>query len=223
MLADTIVARALASAGLSYGDPVKRPLYKDAILPTDKEPQRDGMARTMISCMLFIRGTLALDEVDGMAHYGNGVIDVLRAPYANHITHIDTLLTNLAVQRGLHRDSHDQEAMRELVKPAGMIVIGAGGSLPPAGSKERVAHVSAWGGVAHGIIVTDVKTIGGKTIVEHVAGGQIDPLNLDPIKGPRCTKIERGEDELIQRASGLWLGNRKLNWGMDLGALPVMV
>lgn len=221
MLADTIVARALASDGLSYGDPVKRLPYKVAILPTDKEPQRDGMARTMISCMLFIRGTLAQDEVDGTIFYGNGRIDALRAPYANHVSHIDTLLSSLAVQRGLQRTFHDQEALRALLKPGAMLVHGAGGSLPPAGSQERINHISAWGGIAHGFIVTDVKTVSGEIVVTSMDGGQIDPLNINPPHGARCTKIHSNERVLVERKSGLWLGDKKLNWGMDLGALPL--
>lgn len=216
-LDDTLVARALETQGLSYGDPVTRVDYRDHLFWWDTPKNRDAFARTMSSCLVHVRGILGRDEVDGRISWGNGIIDCLRTPYANFVSHIETLLLALARQRNLLVTHQDQAAIRSILRPGGMVVHGAYGSLPPPGP-ERTKHLSFWGGVAHGIFITGIEG----NLVESVDGGQIDPLNLDPKTGqPRCTKITRCVREIRQRSNGLWLGERKLNWGFDLGRLPV--
>jgi len=220
MLSDTLVTRAIMCDGLSYGDLAKRQAYKDHVFFSDNERNKEQFARTMMSCLLHIRALGGQDEVDGFVTWGGGRRDVLREPYANFVSHIETMLQTLARQRGLLVTHQDQQGARRLFRPAAMLVHGALGRLPPPGP-ERTKHLQEWGGVAHGMFVTGVSEANGRIRLECIDGGRLDPLNLDENKRPRCTRIERVEREVSVRKSGLWIGDRRFCWGMDMGLLPL--
>lgn len=223
-LADTLVARTLERVDLSYG--ATRDPYLRAVLPGDVDAegspnvQAVEMGSHQSSCLLFGRGVLAADEVDGVITWAGAPLDVLRCPYADRrvLGRVEALLLELARQRGLLVNHYDQKAMRD-IQPGDLLVIGYGGSLPtdPA---ERARHLAVWGGVAHGLVVTEAHDEGGMLTVVSVDGGQVDPAN-----GGRPTAIRRVVRTLERRENGWWLGNgfgrRRLNWRLRCPELPV--
>lgn len=224
-LADTLVARALERVDLSYG--ATRDAYLRAVLPGDVDEHGNPSAQAVemgshqSSCLLFARGVLAADEVDGTIPWAGVPLDVLRCPYADRrvLGRVEALLLELARQRGLLVNHYDQKAMAD-IRPGDLLVIGYGGSLPkdPA---ERARHLAIWGGVAHGLMVTEVHTEqgGGLTVVSG-DGGQRDPGNEG-----KPTAIRRVVRTLERRENGLWLANgfgrRRLNWRLRCPELPV--
>lgn len=221
-LADTIVARALETAGLSYGDPVTRQAYTRHLYPGDRTG--DGgpstaalqLASTQSSCLLHARALLAADEVDGFIPWPKEPLDVLRCSYAqpNAIGMVEAFLHGLAEARGVTLDAE----ARSRPEPADVLVIGFGGSLP-ADPAARAKHLWDFGGVAHGLVVTAVRREGSRVVVESVDGGQTDSRN-----GNRPTAIRPRSRELVRVRDAWWLADgtsaRKLTWGMRASCLP---
>lgn len=217
-LADTLVARTLERVDLSYG--ATRDPYLRAVLPGDVDAEGNPNAQAVemgshqSSCLLFGRGVLAADEVDGTLTWAGAPLDVLRCPYADRrvLGRVEALLLELARVRGLLVNHYNQAAMADL-RPGDLLVIGYGGSLPkdPA---ERARHLAVWGGVAHGLMVVGVDQDGAR--VTSVDGGQTDAKN-----GGRPTAIAMRERQLVTRENGLWLGNKRLNWRVRCADLSI--
>jgi hypothetical protein len=218
MLRETLVTRAMMCDGLSYGNPATKQAYKDHLFGSDTEPNRESFAKTMMSCLLHARALMGRDEVDGFVSWGGGRRDVLREPYANFVSHIETLLQTLARQRKLLVTYQDQEAAKRILVGGALLIHGALGKLPPPGP-ARDKHLREWGGVAHGMVVTEVLQ-GGK-VLECVDGGQLDPGNIDAEGRQRCTRIAKVYRRVTYRPSGMWIDGRRFCWGMDMGALPL--
>jgi hypothetical protein len=225
MLSDTLIARALSCEGLSYGDPSTQRAYLLHQYPGDRtaagEPDANArqMGERQTGCLLTVRGNLAADEVDGTISWRGAPLDVLRCSYAlpGVLSFVETLLVQLGRQRGLLVDHGPELAALEL---ADVVLIGQGGQAP-SDEGERAKWRAAWGGLAHGFLVTGLSTDGqGRTLVESIDGGQIDPRN-----GGRCTAIRRVTRRLEMRGGNPWLvssdgGARRIGWRLRAGALP---
>lgn len=219
MLADTLVRRALDCNGLSYGDGRTRAAYLRHQYPGDTAFNRNDMGRHQSGCLLHVRGLLAADEVDGVISWGGRQLDVLRGPYAGPLCgRIETILYELARQRGLLTERlYQGDAVPEL-QPGDLVVIGQGGSRPT-DSIQRQLWQADWGDIAHGFLVTGVDE--GGLVVESSDGGQTDSLNSG-----HPTAIRRVERRLERRRNGWWLASdsgkaRRLNWRLRAGELPL--
>ena len=213
MLQDTLVAMALEKVGLCYGDPAKRPAYRDFIYAFDGD-NADAFASKMISCLMFAKALLAHNEVNGVITYRAVRRDVLHESYANFIGQIDLLLQGLAKQNGLLVRNEDVsvETLRAAIEPGCLVVHGAGGQLPKE-EPARSQHIATWGGIAHGLVATGVE---GETVLS-VDGGQLDPQNSN-----RSTAIAAREREFSVRKGKLWLGDRRVNYVFPMHKMPVV-
>lgn len=213
MLQDTIVAMALEKVGLCYGDPSKRPAYRDFIYAFDG-PDADDFASKMMSCLMLAKALMAHNEVNGVITYRGARRDVLRESYANFLTQIDLIMVGLAKENKLLVRNEDvsAEMLRAAIEPGCLVVHGAGGQLPKE-EKARQAHLALWGGVAHGLVATMIE---GDTVLS-VDGGQLDPLNQN-----RCTAVLARERDFSIRKGKLWLGDRRVNYVFPMHKMPVV-
>lgn len=214
MLQDTIVAMALEKVGLCYGDPKKRPAYRDFVYAFDA-PHEDEFASKLISCLMFAKALMAHNEVDGRILWHGVTRDVLRESYVNFVGRIDTIHQELARQNGLllKYDTHTPEQLFQAIEPGCLVVHGAGGQLPKE-EPARTHHLAAWGGIAHGLVVTALAL--GKEVIS-VDGGQLDPKN-----NSRSTAIKECKRELSVRKGQLWLGSRRVNYVFPMHKMPVV-
>jgi hypothetical protein len=216
MLADTIVALALAREGASFGDPARRPEYLAHQYPGDTPFHAREMGSRQSGCLLFARGCLAhqrradgTPELDGSITWRGRSVDALQDPYAGPLLGaIEGLLQEYGRQRGvLITDAFEVEDLPALVTPGDILAIGNLGQ-PPTDSVQREQWRRSWGGLLHGIVVTGRQGLE----VERIEGGKTDPLNSS-----RPTAIRRGTGALERRADGWWLregasGARRCNW-----------
>jgi hypothetical protein len=222
VLADTLIARALICAGIvpagpawSYGEKATRADYLDICYPGDAGPDAQDMGSKQSACMLFVRGLLAHDEVDGTIDYHGRTVDILRAPYKDYLGQIEGMMEAFARARGLYRN--DQESLADL-EPGDFVVIGYGGSAP-VDATARAAWEKTWGGLAHGLLVTGNE--GG--MISSVDGGQSDMRN-----GGASTAIAARVRRMDRWSNGWWLKDpmsgrsRRLNWRMRCADLPLL-
>lgn len=213
MLQDTIVAMAREKVGLCYGDPAKRAAYRDFVYAFDGV-HAEEFASKLISCLMFAKALMAHNEVDGRLVVAGRERDVLRESYANFPTMIDSLLQGLAKRHGLLVDQSTAsiDKLVAAIEPGCLVVHGAGGQLPKE-QEARDRHLAQWGGIAHGMVVTEVN---GNT-VRSADGGQLDKLN-----DHRSTAIAERERAFSLRNGKLWLGNRRVNYVFPMHKMPVV-
>jgi hypothetical protein len=217
MLADSIAFGASTCNGLSYGNKITRVAYLQHQYNGDVDAKGNpnanaySMGSGQYGCQLHQRGALAHADVDGMIVYRGKSVDILRCPYADYIGQIDEMMQAFGKARGLLVS--DPSALGD-AQIADLLVIGYGGSAPtdPA---VKASWLASWGGVAHGLVVTDVRG----ALIESSDGGQIDADNAG--KG---TAIKQCERSLVKRANGWWLedarGARRINYRIRGGELP---
>lgn len=212
-LRDSIALRALDFDGTSYGNSATREEYCRLLFPADTRQNASSMASSMSSCLLFLRGLLALEDgVDGTILYRGKSTDVIRAPYASYVGQIDEMLWAFAKARGAFVSGSDPR-MIELVKiPGTMVEIGYGGSLPK-DEAAKAKHLAQWGGIAHGLVITAFDE--GESTVDDVSGGKLDAST------GRSTAIKKETHKISFQKDGIWVGARKVNWGFDTDALGV--
>ena len=211
---DTNTLLALETEGLSYGDKSKRSAYAKAIHPFDDLAAAVQMASTQSACLLHARAILATQKdadgawcLPGEITLNGRRIDALRTPYAKTIGQIETLLTEWGRQHGyLTPQFHRGDAQPD-IRPGDLVMVGQGGS-PPKDATARQRWLQEWGGVAHGFVVVGT---GGAEVMS-VDGGQDDHANLTPQGRPRPTAIRARTRTLVRKASGWWLGDRRLAW-----------
>jgi hypothetical protein len=219
VLADTLIARALTCDGLSYGDGRTRQAYLLHQYPTDTPFNRNDMGKRQSGCLLHVRSLLAAEGVAGEIDWRGRLLDVLRAPYAGELLGtIETILQELARQRGLLTEGLFRGAEVPELLPADLVVIGQGGRAP-VDPIQRQLWQTDWGGVAHGFLVTGVSD--DKIEIESSDGGQTDKLNSG-----YPTAIRRVVRRLERRRNGWWLVSddgraRRLNWRLRCSDLPL--
>jgi hypothetical protein len=136
-----------------------------------------------------------------------------RQPYAGALMgQIETLLYELARQRGLLDLDLWRLDAPAVLRPGDVVVVGNLGQAP-SDPAARAAWLRDWGGLTHGFLVTGVSGLR----VESSDGGQTDPLNSG-----YPTMIKAVTRELVQKpGTGWWLGTRRLRWRFRAGELPV--
>ena len=174
------------------------------------------MGRSQSACLLFARGCLSRQlqadgrpEIEGLITFRGAPMDALRTPYAKTVGQIETLLYEWAKQHDCLRAALWQgdaladgtEIPPEIV-PGDIVVVGSL-SVPPQIEPYRSKWLKEWGGVTHGFVVT--ATDGRR--ISSVDGGQTDPKN-----SYKPTAIAARERMLERKASGWWLGDRRLNY-----------
>lgn len=222
-LDDTLVARALSRQGQCYGAPDTRTPYLLGQYPGDvarsgmPTAAAQDMGRRQSGCLLFGRGVLAADEVDGVVSWGGKPRDVLRESYASpaFLGKVEAMLLVLARARGcLIERMWTGDDLPDL-RPADLLVIGQGGSPPTDPAEERRWRLE-WGGVAHGAFVVERSGY----LVSSVDGGVADGAN-----GGKPTAIRACARRLERRPNGWWLcsasSDRRLNYVIRCGALPL--
>lgn len=174
------------------------------------------MGRSQSACLLFALGCLSRQlqadgrpEIEGLITFRGAPMDALRTPYAKTVGQIETLLYEWAKRHDCLRAALWQgdaladgtEIPPEIV-PGDIVVVGSL-SVPPQIEPYRSKWLKEWGGVTHGFVVT--ATDGRR--ISSVDGGQTDPKN-----SYKPTAIAARERMLERKASGWWLGDRRLNY-----------
>jgi len=207
LLPDRVVSVALSTLGLRYGDPQKRRAYAEHDYPGTPLATAEQEAAEQSSCLLHARGCLAAAGADGTMTWKGRTIDGLRVPYTGaYISHVETLLYELARQRGALLTVG---ADRPVISPGDIVVIGWGGSAP-ADETEKAAWLATWGGIAHGAVITGVRG----DVLTSSDGGQPDSGN-----GYKPTAIAECVRTLANKGGSWWLGGRRVNYIIQTGKL----